>query len=93
MARLRDLLLQNVLDGRPSVVFLDNDNELACAHVNTAWDAIRASGYRIPYMCSYAVQAGAATAALIRGLSWYRAAKCEFPEGGYPALLCPPGDV
>lgn len=89
MARIRDLLLQNLKDGKPSVFFWDNDNELACAHVNTAWDAIRASGFQIPYMCSYAVRAGSATAAIIRGLDWYRASKCELADGGQPALFCP----
>jgi hypothetical protein len=76
MARISDLLLSNLKEGRPSVFFWDNDNHLHCAHVNTAWDAIRASGFKIPYMCSYAVRAGAATVAITRGLEHYRQVRC-----------------
>jgi hypothetical protein len=75
MVRLSSALLP---DGSPrfKVVFLDNDYELDCAHVTAAWDVIRASGFKIPYMCSYGVQAGMATAALINGLEHYRQTRC-----------------
>lgn len=75
MARISDLVLKG---DRPmvQVFFWDDDRHLHCSHVNTAWDAIQASGFKIPYMCSYAVRAGAATAAIIRGLEHYRQTRC-----------------
>jgi hypothetical protein len=76
MARIRDLLLHSLKESEPLVFFWDNDNHLHCAHVNLAWEAIQASGFKIPYMCSYAVQAGAATDAIIRGLEHYRQVRC-----------------
>ncbi|WP_144106822.1 hypothetical protein [Paraburkholderia sp. BCC1886] len=69
MSRLMDALLK----GDVQIVFLDNDHHEHCAHVNAAWEAIRAAGIPIPYMCSYAVRAGAATHALLNGLAEFNA--------------------
>ena len=76
MARISEVLLSNLKGAGPLVFFWDDDRHLHCSHVNTAWDAIQASGFKIPYMCSYAVRAGSATAAIIRGLEHYRQVRC-----------------
>jgi hypothetical protein len=75
MGRLADAILGNAGHDL-KVVFWDDDRELDCAHVNTAWAAIQVSGFKIPYMCSYGVRAGGMTAALIDGLKYYHQTKC-----------------